>query len=583
MNRVFNQILILFVIAAFTCCIKADERILNFDSDVTIHDDSSLTVTEAITVRSEGQQILHGIYREFPTNYQDRFGNNYQVDFDIVSITKDGNTVPWFTHNLRNGVRVYIGSKQQVLAPGIYKYALTYKTNHQLGYFESYDELYWNVTGNDWKFPINKASVTIHFPADIWPSDVGHQGFTGYYGEAGKSFKLTDHTKESIRFETLGQLRPAEGFTIAVNWPKGIVTEPTKAEKLQTVLEQNLHLFIFLLGLLLVLCYYIIVWFKVGKDPKSGVIIPLYDPPQKESPAAMRYILRNYYDHKTFTTALISLAVKGYLTIDENDDDPKPYTFTRTGKKVEFSAGEKAIADALFKNNAYQSTEEADSSVFIDALYAHKKSLEKDYKKKYFNLNLGYLFVGILLSAITTVLGVVFKHPFADITIATLIAIGLHLVINFTFGVILKAPTLIGRQFMDKAEGLKHYLTIAEADELRQQYPLSKTPSNFERYLPYAFALDIEDTWADYFGDRLKNQFIREDGPAMSKPIWFNSSSHTVGINTMTSQLSTQVLKSVVASATPPGSTSGSGFSSGGFGGGGFSGGGGGGGGGGGW
>ena len=583
MTRRFIHTLLFLHITIYAFCLQADERILSFNSDVTIHEDSSLTVTEVITVRSEANQIRHGIYREFPTNYQDRLGNNYQVDFNIVSITKDDIPVQWFTHNLRNGVRIYVGSKQQVLAPGVYKYALTYKTNHQLGYFENYDELYWNVTGNDWKFPINQASVTIHFPSDIWPSDVGYQGFTGYYGEAGKSFQLTDHTKQSIRFETLGQLRPAEGFTVAVNWPKGVVTEPTKIEKFQTLLEQNLHLFIFLLGLLIVFVYYMATWLKVGKDPKSGVIIPIYDPPQKESPAAMRYILRNYYDHKTFTTALISLAVKGYITIDENDDDPKPYTFTRTGKKVDFSAGEQAIADALFKNKVYQSTEEADSSVFIDALSAHKKSLEKDYKKKYFNLNLGYLFIGILLSAVTVALGLIFKHPFANITIATLVTIGLHLVINFVFGMILKAPTLVGRQFMDKAEGLKHYLTIAEADELRTQYPLSKTPSNFERYLPYAFALDIEDTWADYFGDRLKNQFIRNDGPAMSKPIWFNSTNNTIGINTMTSQLNTQVLSSVVASASPPGSTSGSGFSSGGFGGGGFSGGGGGGGGGGGW
>ncbi|GAA4364853.1 DUF2207 domain-containing protein [Kangiella marina] len=576
-----SLILIIATLATFQA--SADERILEFHSDITIHQDSSLTVIETINIRSKGRLVRRGIYRDFPTTYQDRLGNTYQVGFDIQSITKDGRLAPWFTHNLRNGVRIYIGDKHQLLRDGLHTYTIAYKTSHQLGHFEEYDELYWNVTGNDWKLPINYATVTIHFPSDIWPSDVKHQGYTGYFGETGKSYRLVEHTKKMIKFETLSELKPAEGFTIGVGWPKGHVTVPTALERYQTLLGQNLHLIIFIAGLLVVLAYHIIVWLKVGKDPKSGVIIPIYDPPQKESPAAMRYILRNYYDHKTFTTALISLAVKGYLTIDEDKSEDK-FIFTRTGKKVDFSAGEEAIADNLFANNAYQSTEEADNEVFVDALYAHKKSLEKDYKKKYFNLNASYLVIGILLSAASVFLGVIFKDPFANIALPAIIVIGLHLAINFIFGLFIKAPTVVGRKFMDKAEGLKHYLTIAETDQLRQQYPLTKTPSNFERYLPYAFALDIEETWADYFGDRLQNQFIQQDGPAMSKPTWFNATNNHIGINTMTSQLSTQVLSSVVASATPPGSTSGSGFSSGGgFGGGGFSGGGGGGGGGGGW
>lgn len=582
MSKRFVTILTIITALLFTLQGQAKERILNFHSNIKINEDSSLIITETIKVKAEGNQIRSGIFRDFPTKYQDRLGNNYEVAFKIRSITLNGFPVNWFTTNLRNGVRVYIGSKNRRIPPGEYSYKITYKTNNQLGYFDSYDELYWNVTGNDWKFPIEQASASIEFPKNIPPEDIKYQGYTGYYGESGRSYRLTKHTKNKINFETLNQLQPTEGFTIAVGWPKGFVTEPTALQRYETLLQQNLHLIIFVAGLLLILTYHLVVWLKVGKDPKQGVIIPIYDPPEKESPAAMRYILRNKYDHKTFTTALISLAVKGYLTIEEDKSEDK-FIFTRTGKTVHFAAGEKAIADKLFSNNAYNSTKEADSSVFVDALYAHKKSLENDYKKKYFNLNSGFIFVGLLISTVSVLLGLIFKDPFANITITTMIVVGLHLVINFAFGLIIKAPTLLGRKFMDKAEGLEHYLTIAETDQLRQQYPLSKTPSNFERYLPYAFALNIEKTWANYFGDRLNKQFIRKDGPALSLPIWFHSQNNNLSLNAMTTQLSTEVVYSVMASASPPGSTSGSGFSSGGGFGGGFSGGGGGGGGGGGW
>ena len=572
---------IIFTISLLFCQSSfAKEQILNFDSDIKIHEDASLTITESIIVQAEGKQVRHGIYRDFPTNYQDKLGNNYQVAFDIKSITKDGLPVQWFTTNLRNGVRVYVGSKQTPLPEGIYNYKITYKTNNQLGYFESFDELFWNVTGNDWKFPINHVTATVQFPTDIDPSNIGYKGYTGY-GEQGGLFRLTEHTKSYIRLETRKPLHPTEDFTIAINWPKGYVKELTKLDRTLILLGQNLHLIIFILGLLVVIVYHLIVWLKVGRDPRPGVIIPIYDPPEKESPAAVRYIMRNHYDYKTFTTALISLAVKGYLTIEE-DESKERFIFTRTGKSVNFSAGEKVIAEKLFSNETRLSTKEASPTIFNEALHAHKKSLEQDYKKKYFKLNLGYLFVGLLLSTLFIIIGIIFKHPFANISISALITIGLHLITNFVFGLFIKAPTVVGRVFMDKAEGLKQYLTIAETDQLRQQYPLNKTPSNFERYLPYAFALDIEKTWADYFGEQLSHQFVREDGATISTPLWFNSTNSSMNLNAMTNQLSTQVIDSVVASTIPPGSVSGSSIGSGSFGGG-FSGGAGGGGGGGGW
>ena len=35
----------------------ADERILNFNSDITVHQDASMTVRETIRVKSEGDKI----------------------------------------------------------------------------------------------------------------------------------------------------------------------------------------------------------------------------------------------------------------------------------------------------------------------------------------------------------------------------------------------------------------------------------------------------------------------------------------------------------------------------------------------
>ena len=50
---------------------SADERILDFQSNVDVNTDGSLSVTEWIKVQVENQQIRHGIFRDFPTVYVD--------------------------------------------------------------------------------------------------------------------------------------------------------------------------------------------------------------------------------------------------------------------------------------------------------------------------------------------------------------------------------------------------------------------------------------------------------------------------------------------------------------------------------
>ena len=137
------------------------EKIRSFDSRITVNTDGSMQVVETIAVESAGVDIVHGIYRDFPTRYRDRAGNKYAVLFDIVRLRRDGNTEPYHTEDVGNGVRVYFGSSSFDLPPGPHIYQFTYRTNRQLGFFRDHDELYWNVTGNGWKWPIDAATATV--------------------------------------------------------------------------------------------------------------------------------------------------------------------------------------------------------------------------------------------------------------------------------------------------------------------------------------------------------------------------------------------------------------------------------------
>ena len=138
----------------------ADERILEFRSHIVVTQAGWLDVTETITVRAEGQQIRRGIYRDFPTRYVDAYGNIVEIRYDAKSVQRNGSAEDFFSEDYLNGVRTYFGSADRMLSHGEHTYEFRYRADRMLGYFESHDELYWNVTGNDWAFPIDEASAT---------------------------------------------------------------------------------------------------------------------------------------------------------------------------------------------------------------------------------------------------------------------------------------------------------------------------------------------------------------------------------------------------------------------------------------
>ena len=209
---------------------RADERILSYDSDVAVQPDSSLLVSETITVRAEGIEIRRGIYRDFPTRYKGPRGGRVRVGFELLDVTRNGAPEPAATEPIGNGVRVRIGQEDVFLAPADYRYVIRYRTTRQIGRFADYDELYWNVTGNGWDFPIDQANVRITLPR---PVKLGQRAvYTGAQGSTATNGRVVAERLGEINFQSTAPLGPREGMTVAVAWPKGVVAEAPQNSRL---------------------------------------------------------------------------------------------------------------------------------------------------------------------------------------------------------------------------------------------------------------------------------------------------------------------------------------------------------------
>jgi uncharacterized membrane protein YgcG len=627
-------------ILALPC--TADERILLFHSDIAVNADSSMLVSETISVRSAHQQIKRGIYREFPTTYRDLYGNRHTVGFQVVRVLRDGKPEPYHCESCPNGVRVYIGRRDVFLPPGEYTYTLAYTTDRQLGYFSDHDELYWNVTGNGWMFPIAKASATIVFPDGFPKNCFTLDGYTGPAGSRAKDFISSVDPSGVVNFATTTPLGPNEGLTIVVGWPKGLIAAPTPLKEAGYFIRDNRSALVVFAGLVILLGFYMAAWVAVGKDPAKGTIIPLYEPPRGFSPAQIRCIVRMGYDNKAFSAAVINMAVKGFLKITEEDGI---YTLSTTRTDTSgLAQEEERIAAAILSSGPALTLQQDNHETISRAIDGVRRDLKKQCERTYFVTNIGYFIAGVVISALVLVMGgFAAERPgavgatlfigiwltgwtfgvffllrraaaawravrwggggafsrCAQAIFTTLLAIfflageavglfflcsqtsplmGVAVValggVNHLFYRLLKAPTFAGRRILDQIEGFKMFLSVAEKDRLNLLNPADRTPALFEKYLPYALALDVEQAWAEQFSDVLARAAA---AGARYAPVWYSGSAwdmHHPDLFTLS--LSGSLMGAISSSSTAPGSSSG-------FGGGGGSGGGGGGGGGGGW
>lgn len=389
----------LAALAAFATPVRAEEAIERFDSAIEVRADGDLAVTETIVVHAEGSLIRRGIYRDFPLRFRDAQGQLREVGFELVEVMRDGRPEAHFTRRNDRGVRIYAGSEDTLLQPGRHAYRFGYVTSRQLRHFPDHVELYWNVTGNEWAFPIREATATIRLPGNAAP--VRWTAYTGRFGERGEDFRAALRADGALVFSSTRTLRPGEGLTIVAELPAGAVAAPTQAQQIRYALLDYRRYLLAGLGLLGVFGFYLVAWRAVGRDPPKGTVIPLFHPPEGISPALAAYI-RNWGwkdGWREFTATAVSLAVKGRVVFDDSDG-------TLTLKRVErgadatLPAGERALLEWIDARAGTARIERASGESLVSALGRFKTAIEKDNRNRFFRRNLGWFGAGIALTAL---------------------------------------------------------------------------------------------------------------------------------------------------------------------------------------
>ncbi|HAU30518.1 TPA: hypothetical protein DCW54_02740 [Candidatus Dependentiae bacterium] len=495
-------------------------HIQSFHSDIIIHQSGELEVTNNIEY-VETRYGKHGIYHSIPVAYSGPLGTNYTTKLSVKTITRNGQSVP-FKQTFNNGrITFLIGSAEIIIPPGTYQYVIHYTTQRQLQFYEEYDELAWNVTGLESALPIYHASATIKLPKNIPAQSIKASAFTGPYQSDQRNALIEQTNSHILTFATTHLLKPFEGLTIYVSWKRGLITRPSTIQEVWLFAKDNPGLLLFFLLYLLLIWYLVLTIRQIRAYENYGTIIPRFYPPKDTTPAECGYLKQRHIAPTHVAAQIVDLAIRGYLTISASPPDKtaNQYTIKKTDQPWAtglntlesafltklFSAGEEY---RIHKNPLEKERKQAAGLI---------KTLQKAVEERPFS-KLLKLHVSFIIPVLGTTVAAILLCSLLDGYVSPLFLIPGGILISIA-ACYLPGYTPEGRVVRDEIDGFALYLKTAEIDRLKIiGTPPIRTPALFEKYLPFAMALGLEEAWTKQFAPLFKEW---ETSQNPYRPTWF--------------------------------------------------------------
>ena len=556
-------------------------RVLAMSSVFTLDHHRNLLVEEDIVLYNDG--VFHqGFFRNFTNLYRDGDGKRRIADLDIHLVTLDGKQVTWQLEPQPTGIRLVVGDEDMPLPLGKSTLRINYSLDRQVAVGGDYEELSLRSPGLSSKYLVDQATVTIILPEDIPRGEILLAGYTRSTGGAGGEVLHYIGNDGQLVFAATRHLEPGENLVSAMAWPVGYLEPLTWQQNLNWMARDNASAVVVMVVIVLLLLWYIPVWNKVGRRPFK--VEPLQSPPVHYSPAALRFLSRGVYDNRTFTAGVLSLAVKGCLMVVE---EVGKYALVSSGvSPANLPPDETVLINSLFADRSavFPSMHR---ELINSARRAHRQKLISMIRGNLYRSNRIWFYPAAIISVaaaaasglllpvsvwvIVSLAGFVFWCSFvalvavrtwdlaaglADdrglgaVTLAltleiivvgaisfvwgrwlagaidwtTVAAVVAVVVVNAVFSRLLPSPTPKGREILEQSRGFAMWLASPEEGR-------PGGPSRFEKYLPYAVALDAASKWGRRFG-KPKRQ-------GSFSPRWYQGSRwHTINAETLAASLS---------------------------------------------
>ncbi len=495
------------------------EQIDFFRSDITLNKDATITVVETINYDFK-QPERHGIYRDIRLSKV--VGSLRKLEISNAIEVRDENGKQ-YQSTIENGnpLRVRVGDPD-VTIRGKHTYKINYEAKNAIGYFDDRDELYWNVTGNEWDVPITAAEAHIYVPGDRTAKNF----ISSYCGLAGSTSpcvalppiynQATDTTEFIFTSPQETPFYRTAGMTIAVGFEKGILASPTQWDRILNWLNNHWFYPVPLIVVALWFAKPFKRWLHRRKFYQNNPLVVEYDASGFD-PLQTAGILRGGIVGKDLSAEIIYLATQGYLVIKKTDD---VYSFEGTGKNTDgLNHYDRVLLDGIsgrteieLTNTFYVTAE----TICADVGEVLETEGLIEPRKMKMNFKAGFKGISFFLALFLAVNPGIFIWFLAGWKFGFIFSVSCVLIgILYLFFPSRKGNlTDSGLEAERKLLGLRHYISVAEQERITFHNAPAKNPEAFEKLLPYAMIFGLEKQWGKEF-----------EGIYTVPPQWYSDSS----------------------------------------------------------
>jgi hypothetical protein len=585
MTRVIAVLAFTFLFFLFLTPASAQENweIDEYNTEIAVESTGEVSIQEDIKVNF-GSEEKHGIYRDIPYEYSQENGEIYYTEIEVEDVLQNGSKAEYELIRDNGYVRIKIGDPDVTIS-GENSYLISYIARGVLLGYGDFDELYWNVIGDNWAVPIYNSSVRVTLPQD---GIINSTCFVGSFGST-ETCNIESESEREVFFRSPRVLLPYEGLTVAVGYEKGMVPLIT-VDRPKSLFERFLEwpsiatlLIIALFGVSTI-AY---IWHRFGRDfwyenlpfadQGNGKLKPIgahetvvveYTPPDKLRPAEIGALVDEVAHTHDVTSTIVDLATRGFLVIEEVEKKWKfgknDYTFIKKNKDTKgLLEYEKLLLTHLFKSGEEVKMSSLKQTFYDELAEVKKKLYEEVVRKELFIKDPESVRGKYMLIAVVGIVAAVSLFIFGisrEIILIIDLALGVLIsgVILLIFSRFMPQRSAKGRELLRRAKGYRLFISTVETH--RQRF--FEKRNMFNEVLPYAMVFELTDKYIKALSDlELQKQTSTWYHGAHA----FSMANFSSSMNEFSSSVGTAISSAPKSS----GSSGGGGFSGGGFGGGG--------------
>lgn len=482
------------------------EEISQFDSQIRINKDTSLSIVETIDYFTPQQK--HGIYRYIPEKLR-RNGLIESNPITDISVTaEDGSAMPFTIREDQGNLVIKIGDPEITFA-GSRKYKIGYTIARAIHRQNGFDELYWDITGEGWQFPVQKARVTIESP---FARPTESKCFTGPVGGTASDC-LYGAGKDTFAFNTK-PIRYGENFTVALKLDQNNeLTFPSRTESFLNMMKDNGSLLLILLpGLVMFL-----VWYRYGRDRRflspnafnldpnqpqglrplfEPVNIPMvYEPLKDLTPGEAGTMIDEKVDNQDVVAEIIELARKKFLKIERVEKQGflqfgHDYLFTKLKEATEALPPQQKY----LLENIFDSKTEVKMSQLKGSFYIHmtkvKEMMNKQLVERKLLTSSPETARGLSIALAIILNGIVFGITIDSVVFLQapwpVFLLAVSAITSLFFAWNMPQKTAVGTNLALQVKGLKETIRLGKwREEIKEKHLF------IEEVLPFAISLGV--------------------------------------------------------------------------------------------